>query len=94
MLIREGRGMKKQRRSSQEAIVQAWGRVLVPPQGIYITIPLSSSAGTKVPTQEEDGSFRLSTRFLEHHPVASPPTNQKTVCTQWKIMKGASLVVQ
>ena len=28
-------GMQKQRRSSQEKIVQPWGRVLVPPQGIY-----------------------------------------------------------
>ena len=29
--------------------------------------------------QVEDGKFRLSTRFLEHHPVTSPPTNQKKV---------------
>ena len=27
----------------------------------------------------EDGKFRLSTRFLELHPVTSPPTNQKKV---------------
>ena len=27
--------------------------------------------------QVEDGKFRLSTRFLEHRPVTSPPTNQK-----------------
>ena len=60
--------MQKQRRSSQETIVQPWGRVLVPTQGIYITIPLSSYAGTKVSTQVKDGNFRLSTRFLEHHP--------------------------
>ena len=37
------------------------------------------------PTQVEDGHFRLSTRFLEHRPVTSPPTNQGKVCTQWKI---------
>ena len=61
--------------------------VLVPPQEIYITITLSSSVRTKAPTQVEDGNFRLSTRFLEHRPVASPPTNKKKVCTQWKIMK-------
>ena len=71
--------MQKQRRSSQETTVQLWGRVLVPPQGLYITISLSSSVGTKVPTQVEDGNFRLSTRFLEHRPVTSPPTNQKKV---------------
>ena len=68
-------GMQKQRGSSQEAIVQPWGRVLVPPQGLYqyITIPLSSSAGTKAPSQAEDGSFQLSTRFLEPRPGTSPP---------------------
>ena len=27
----------------------------------------------------EDGNFRLSTRFLEHCPIISPPTNQKKV---------------
>ena len=43
--------------------------------------------GTKAPTQVEDGNCRLSTRFLECHPVTSPPTNQKKVCTQWKIIK-------
>lgn len=41
----------------------------------------------KVPTEVEDGNFRLSTRVQEHHPVTSPPTNQKKVCTQQKIMK-------
>ena len=30
-------------------------------------------------TQVKDGNFRLSTRFLEHHSVALPPTNQKKV---------------
>ena len=34
---------------------------------------------TKAPTQVEDGNFRLSTRFLEHLPTTSPPTNQKKV---------------
>ena len=52
IVANQGReGMQKQRRSSQETTVQPWGRVLVPLQGIYITIPLSSSAGTKASTQ-------------------------------------------
>ena len=34
---------------------------------------------TGTPTQVEDGNFRLSTRFLEHHPVTMPQTNQKKV---------------
>ena len=90
-------GIQKQRKSSQETIVQWWGRVLVHCEGIYITIwytSLSSSMGTNAPTQVEDGNFRLNTsmwtpdwlepedwwlRFLEHHPVTSPPTNQRKV---------------
>ena len=32
---------------------------------------------TGVPTQVEDGNFRLNTRFLEHSFVALPPINQK-----------------
>ena len=34
---------------------------------------------TGAPTKVEDGNFRLNTRVLEHHSVASPPTNQKEV---------------
>jgi len=52
---------------------------------MHSKIPFSSSAGTKAPTQVEDGDFRLSTRFLEHCPVTSPPTNQKKASTQQKI---------
>ena len=40
---------------------------------------LSSSVGTKVLTQVEDGNFRLNIRFLEHCPVTSPPASQKKV---------------
>ena len=40
---------------------------------------MSSSARTKAPTQVKDGNFRLSTRFLEHHPVIPPTTNQKEI---------------
>ena len=72
--------MQKKRRNSQETIVQRQSRVLVPPQGIYLNnISLSSFAGTKAPTQVEDGNFMVSTRFLEHRPVTSPPSNQKKV---------------
>ena len=74
----EGREeMQKLERSSQETVKQSWDRALVPAQGIYMTKPSSSSVGTRVPTQVEDGNFRLSTRFLEHCPVTSPLTNQK-----------------
>ena len=70
--------MQKKGRSSQETIVQSWGRVLVPPEEVYIKISLSCPAGTKgPPTKVEDGKFRQSTRFLEHHRVMSPLTNQK-----------------
>jgi len=40
---------------------------------------LSNWTTTKGPTQVEDGNFRLSTRFLEHCSVTSPPINQKKV---------------
>ena len=50
-------GTQKQRRGSQEKIVQPWGRVLAPPQGIHRTVSLSSSAGTKAPTKVEDGTL-------------------------------------
>ena len=66
-------GMQKQGRNSQ-MVVQPWGRVLLPPQGVCITISLSYSAGTKAPTQLKDGA---PPRFLEHYPVTSLPTNQK-----------------
>jgi len=42
-----------------------------------MTISLSSSAGTKAPTEVEDCNFPLKARFLEHRPLTSPPTNQK-----------------
>ena len=67
--------MQKQRKSSQETIVGPSSSS----RDLHTSISLSSSAGTKGPTQVEDGKFRLSTRFLEHRPVTSPPTNQKKV---------------
>ena len=59
--------MQKQRKGSQETIAQPWGKILVPPQGIYITITSSFSAGTNAPTQVKDGNFRLITRSLLPH---------------------------
>ena len=45
--------MQRQGRSSQETIVQPWGRVLVPPQGIQTTTSLSCFADTESPTRWE-----------------------------------------
>ena len=70
--------MQKPRKGSQETIGQPRSRVLVPPQGIYITISLSFSIGTKAPTRMDNSNFRLSTRFLKHHHANSSPTNQKS----------------
>ena len=44
--------MQRQGRNTQETIVQPGGRVLVPLQGIYITVSLSSFAEIKPPTHE------------------------------------------
>ena len=53
-VVNQGReGIQRQGRSSQKTIVQPWGRVLVPPQGIHITISLGSSAELN-PQQMED----------------------------------------
>ena len=54
---------------------------------IFKEIPLSSSTGTKSPTQKEDGNFKLSTGSLEHHPVPAPPASKKKVCIHWKAAK-------
>ena len=54
-----------------------WGRVLVPLEGIHITISLSSSVGIKAPTQVKDGNFRLTIRFLKDCPVTLPPISRK-----------------
>ena len=81
-LGKEGDSSQRKNKQSREQIVQSWDRVLVPPQGTHITTSLSS-AGAKAPTQMEGSNFRLSTGFLEHHPVTLSPTNQKKVthCT-------------
>ena len=52
LLIREGRGCRdKEETVGKKTIVQPWGRVLVPPQEIYITIYLSCFADTEIPTR-------------------------------------------
>ena len=82
-------GKAETKAEHSRTIVQQQSRVLVPPQRT-LTIPLSFSAGTKASTQVEDDDFMLSTRFLELHPVTLPPTNQKKVCIEWRIMKTPS----
>ena len=46
--------MQRPGRSSQEIIVQPWGKVLLPPQGTHVTIPLTLSAELKPHTQMEE----------------------------------------
>ena len=50
LLIQEGKTMQRPGRSSKETIVQPRGRVLVPPQGLLITRPLSPF--TELKTQQ------------------------------------------
>ena len=42
--------MQRQGRNSQETVVQPWGRVLAPPQGMHIAISLSCFSDTEIPT--------------------------------------------
>ena len=86
-LIRKGRKCRNKEGAKKKTRVWWESSVLVPFQGIDIAISFISSAASKTSSQIEDGKFRLRTRFLEHHPVISPPTNQKKVCTQLRIMK-------
>ena len=46
-------GMQRQGRRSQDTTVQPWGRALVPPQGIHVTISLSCFEDTETPTRWE-----------------------------------------
>ena len=52
-------GMQRQGRRSQETIVQSWVRALVPPQGMHLTISLSSLQDWH-PEGMEDVSILLS----------------------------------
>ena len=46
--------MQRQGRNSQERIVQPWGSVLVPPQGVHRTVSLSCFANTETPARWEN----------------------------------------
>ena len=46
-------GILRQGRGSQETVVKSWGRVLVLPQRIHITISLSSFAEAETATKWE-----------------------------------------
>ena len=74
-----GKGMQKQRRNRQEPLVQPpWGRVLVPPQGIYGTTYL----GVLLQKLRLPPRWRTVTSGWTQIPVTSPPTYQKKFCTQ------------
>ena len=49
LLIREGRGCRDKAGAAKLTIVQPWGRVLAPPQGINFTISLSCLQWLKPP---------------------------------------------
>ena len=68
-IANQGReGMQRPERSSQETIVQLWGRVLVPPQGIFITISLNSSAELNPPQMEDvNEAFFIQDRRPPNH---------------------------
>ena len=68
-IANQGReGMQRPGRSSQETIVQLWGRVLVPPQGIFITISLNSSAELNPPQMEDvNEAFFIQDRRPPNH---------------------------
>ena len=71
--------MQRQGRRSQETIVQPWGRVLVPPQGIHI-MSLSSSAELN-PQQMEDANYLMkhSSEMIRRPPEATLEEPQKLI---------------
>ena len=69
--------MQKQRKSSQETVVQGWGRVLVPPGGYtwqYASEFFYWNQGLH-PWGPQTGWKQKA----EHQPVTSPPANQRKV---------------
>ena len=62
-------------------VEQPWGKVLVPPQEVCITICFSCAELRSPPL--EVGNFWLNSRFLVHHTIPGattcPTTNQKIV---------------
>ena len=77
----------KEKQLGNESAAMGAGPWFLLKEYIFKEIPLSSSTGTKSPTQKEDGNFRLSTGSLEHHPVPAPPASKKKVCIHWKAVK-------
>lgn len=73
--------MQRQRRSSP-----GQHRSLAPPQEMYTTVSFSSSAGTEVPIQMEDGNFRLST-------TSGAPLCYLTASRQMKVTNPAALTL-
>ena len=74
--------MQKQRRNNQETIMQQWSSVSVPPQGMYVTVSLSSSLRTKALHPGGDWAQESwNATILPQNP------NLKKVYTQWKIRK-------
>ena len=59
-------GMQRPGRSSLETTVQPWGRVLLPHQGIYITISLSLSA--ELNPQQMEELLDVASSFWEEEP--------------------------
>ena len=61
-------GMQRPERGHQETTVQLWGRVLVPPQGIQITISLSSSTELTPAPQQMQEDVNESSLFWKEDP--------------------------
>ena len=82
-------GMQRQRRSSQETRVQPWGRVLVPPQGIHISVSLSSSTELKPPTNGGVNYLMKQSSFQrEGHSLITSRTTKAHQETTWGQIKG------
>ena len=79
LLIREG--MQRPGRNSLETIVPPWGRVLVPPQGIYITVSLSSSTNWNPQQMEDINEVFFIPKEGSSEPILGPPKHQL-----WKTM--------
>ena len=80
--------MQRQGRSSQETVVQPWGRVLAPPQEMHIAISLSCFADTEIPTRWDmltaccPQAHRPQTsrnQEVDHADFKLPPHHQKNI---------------
>lgn len=76
-MVTQGReGMQTPGRSHLETIVQPGGRVLVPPQGIYLTLSSNSSAELKPSTNEDADEAFFIPKEGSSEPILGPPKNQ------------------